>query len=122
MSLFPDDKDPTAQEKQNKSGYGVKINLSTGVDTAVQSWETCAQTAITYFPEFSYTKYLLILGRSMTDGLSAIFEFRKNQYSTYNRRVHFTPVWYPDGIYTAYTYLEDIWTPAGMPSATLPTT
>ena len=30
------------------------------------------------------------------------------------RRVHFTPVWYPDGYYPVYTYVMDMWTPSGM--------
>mgnify|MGYP000913794474 CR=1 FL=1 len=118
MSLMPDDKDPTAKGKKMKSGYGVKINLTTNVKSSVKSWTTGAQTAVTYFPEFSYNTYWRILDR-ITDGLSASFEFKTNKYSTYGRRVHFTPVWYPDGTYTAYTYLEDAWTPAGMLSANL---
>lgn len=55
----------------------------------------------------------------MSDGLSTEFEFKRNEYSTYNRRVHFTPLWFPDGEFTAYTLLEDAWTPAGMLSAKL---
>ena len=118
MSLLPDDKDPTANGKNMKSGYGVKIDVSTGMSASVQSWVTGAQTAVTYFPEFQYKNYWRILDR-ITDGLSANFAFRANKYSTYNRRVHFTPVWFPDSTYTAYTYLEDAWTPAGMLSANL---
>ena len=40
-------------------------------------------------------------------------------FSTYNRRTHFTPIWYPDGSYTPYTWLLDCWTPAGMLSMNL---
>ncbi len=118
MSLKPDDKVPTAKGKKMKSGYGVKINLTTNVKSSVKSWTTGAQTAITYFPEFEYKTYWRVLDR-VTDGFSASFEFKTNKYSTYGRRVHFTPLWYPDGTYTAYTYLEDVWTPAGMLSANL---
>ena len=46
-------------------------------------------------------------------------EFKKNGYSTYERRTHFTPIWYPDGSYTPYTWLLDCWTPAGMLSMNL---
>ena len=118
MNLMPDDKDPTAKGKLMKSGYGVKIDVPTGISSSVQSWVTGAQTAVSYFPEFQYKSYWRILDR-MTSGLSADFQFKTNEYSTYNRRVHFTPVWYPDSTYTAYTYLEDAWTPAGMLSANL---
>lgn len=118
MSLLPDDKDPTANGKQMKSGYGVKNSVSANVSSTVSSWVTGAQTAITYFPEFQYKKYWRVLDL-ITGGLNADFAFKKNPYSTYGRRVHFTPIWYPDVTYTAYTYLEDVWTPTGMLSANL---
>lgn len=47
-------------------------------------------------------------------GTTARFQFAKNIYSTYNQRVHFSPVWFPDGSYTVNTHVMDIWTPAGM--------
>jgi len=119
MDMEPDDKDPTAKGKTMKSGYGVKISIKSSAKTSGSSQNiTGAQTAVTYFPEFEYATYWRVLDR-MTDGLSATFAFQKNIYSTYNRRVHFTPLWYPDGQYTAYTVLEDAWTPAGMLSKNL---
>lgn len=112
MTLLPDDKDPTANGKAMKSGYGVKISVTGEADS---SFATAAQTAITYFPEFKYQTYWRVLDRMDTSS----FAFKVNKYSTYGRRVHFTPIWYPDAAYTAYTYLEDCWTPAGMLSANL---
>ena len=50
---------------------------------------------------------------------SSTFTFKDNPYSTYNRPTHFTPIWYPDGSYTPYTWLLDCWTPAGMLSLNL---
>ena len=119
ISLLPDDKDPSARGKTMKSGYGIKTNISSVLSTN-SSISNCAeaQTALTYFPEFQYKTYWRILD-CFPDGLSAAFQFKKNIYSTYGRRVHFTPLWYPDGTYTAYTYLEDAWTPAEMLSANL---
>ena len=52
------------------------------------------------------------LGITQSSGLD-------NPYSTYNRPTHFTPIWYPDGSYTPYTWLLDCWTPAGMLSLNL---
>lgn len=119
MDLEPDDKDPTAEGKIMRSGYGVKIDIASRMRTSASSSNvTGAQTAVTYFPEFAYSTYWRVLDRT-TDGLSATFAFKKNIYSTYNRRVHFTPIWFPDGKYTAYTVLEDAWTPAGMLSTKL---
>mgnify|MGYP000295424380 CR=1 FL=1 len=74
---------------------------------------TYGQTAVSYFPEFGYGTYWRLLER-LTSGTTARFQFAKNIYSTYNQRVHFTPVWFPDGSYTVNTHVMDIWTPAGM--------
>jgi len=119
MNLSPDDKDPTANGKQMRSGYGVKVNVSSSIRSSAPSSHIApAQTAVTYFPEFAYNTYWRLLDLT-ADGDSSSFAFKTNMYSTYNRKVHFTPVWYPDVKYTAYTYLEDAWTPSGMLSMNL---
>lgn len=111
FDLAPDDKVPTATNDTMKSGYGVKTTVSTTVSTnAPNSHITYAQNVIAYFPEFKYQKYWRVL--DMTSG--GVFQFKSNKYSTYNSRVHFTPLWYPDGKYNVYAELIDFWTPDGM--------
>lgn len=118
MSIMPDAKAPTASGKAMKSGYGINQVTSAQVSTNQSSAVTHAQTAVTYFPEFQYESFWRLLERT-GGGYSARFEFAPNQYSTYNRRTHFTPIWMPDGSYTPYTWLIDCWTPAGMLSMNL---
>ena len=118
MAIKPDDKSPTASGTVMKSGYGVNETVSARVSTNQSSAVTGAQTAVTYFPEFGYQAYWRLLER-MTSGYSARFEFQKNPYSTYSRRTHFSPIWFPDGSYEPYTWLIDSWTPAGMLSMNL---
>lgn len=114
MSLLPDDKVPTANGSSMKSGYGVKTTVSAKFSTnAPASHVTGAQTATAYFTEFYYKDYWRLLDRT-TSGYSSKYQFKVNKYSTYNRRVHFLPVWYPNGQYTVDTYIQDAWTPAGM--------
>jgi len=115
MALLPDDIVPTASGKSMKSGYGVKTTVSTVISTdAPNSHFTYAQTAVSYFPEFQYSTYFRLLER-IIGGLNAKFQFKNNPCSTYSRRVHFLPVWFPDGKqYTVYTQVLDTWTPAGM--------
>lgn len=113
MELSPDDIVPTADGDNMKSGYGVKQNTSATVSTnAPASHYSYAQTGISYFPEFDYGSYWRLLQCDLTNPAS--FTFKANGYSTYNRNVHFTPVWYPNGSYAAYTHLIDAWTPNGM--------
>lgn len=118
MSIMPDEKAPTASGRTLKSGYGFNEKVTTHVSTNQSSAVTAAQNAVTYFPEFQYQGFWRLLDR-MGGGYSMTHEFKANRYSTYSRRTHFTPIWYPDGSYTPYTWLLDCWTPAGMLSMNL---
>jgi hypothetical protein len=118
MDIVPDDKAPTATGSTTKSGYGIQQSVTARVRTDQAAATTAAQNAVTYFPEFGYSTYWRLLDRTIT-GRSSDFEFKENRYSTYNRRTHFTPIWFPDGAYTPYTWLLDCWTPAGMLSMNL---
>lgn len=117
--IEPDEKVPTAARNTMKSGYGVSNTVTATVSTsAPMSHYTYGQTAVSYFPEFHYTTYWRLLDR-LSSGKTARFQFAENIYSTYKQRVHFSPVWFPDGSYTVNTHVMDIWTPAGMLCANL---
>jgi hypothetical protein len=118
MSIKPDDKNSTASGKTMKSGYGINQTVTANVSTNQSSAVTGAQNAVTYIPEFQYKSFSRLLDRSGSS-YSPTFEFKKNEYSTYNCRTHFTPIWMPDGSYTPYTWLIDCWTPTGMLSMNL---
>ena len=113
MRITPDEKSPTATASTLKSGYGVQEKVTAKVTTNQSAAVTAAQNAVTYFPEFGYENYWRLLEAEIS-GRSTTFQFKANPYSTYNRRTHFTPIWYPDGSYTPYTWLLDCWTPTGM--------
>ncbi len=120
MVLLPDDTVPTASNKMMKSGYGVKTEVKAALSTdAPESHVTNPQTAFSVFPEFDYDTYWRLLKRT-SNGRSAVFEFQPNEYSTYNRNVHFSPIWFPDASdYVVYTRVWDAWTPEGMLSVNL---
>ena len=118
MQLKPDEKSPTASAKTMKSGYGVNIEVIGCASSTDSAAVTEVQTAVSYFPEFYYRSYWRLLERTTT-GMNSIFQFKRNEYSTYNRRTHFTPIWMKDGTYTVYTYILDCWTPDGMLTANL---
>ena len=119
MNIQPDSKVPTALLKTIKSGYGINLNVSTKLTSnAPSSSITGAQNVVSYYPEFNYENYNRVLDL-ISGGYSASFKLKNNKYSTYNQRVHFTPIWYPDGTYTAYAEVIDAWTPDGMLSINL---
>ena len=118
MRITPDSLSPTATAATMKSGYGIQEKVTARVTTTQSAAVTAAQNAVTYFPEFGYEGFWRLLNRSVS-GKSTIFAFKNNPYSTYDRPTHFTPIWYPDGSYTPYTWLLDCWTPTGMLSMNL---
>ncbi|MFI3226478.1 MAG: hypothetical protein R3Y09_03605 [Clostridia bacterium] len=119
MNIIPDSMSPTATSTQMKSGYGFNMDVSSNVlSNAPTSHYTGMQSVVAYFPEFEYQTYWRVLDR-LNSGYSSSFSFKVNQYSTYGRAVHFVPVWYPNGTYTAYATCIDAWTPAGMMSMNL---
>lgn len=118
MRIAPDGLSPSATSTTLKSGYGIQQSVSARVTTSQSSAVTAAQNAVTYFPEFRYEGFWRLLDSTIS-GKRTNFAFKDNPYSTYNRPTHFTPIWYPDGSYTPYTWLLDCWTPAGMLSVNL---
>lgn len=118
MRIGPDGKNPTADGNEMKSGYGINQTVQAEVRTNNSAAATKAQNAVTYFPEFQYERFWRLL-EPTTSGYHAVFEFKNNRYSTYNRRTHFSPIWMPDGAYNPYTWLLDSWTPGGMLSMNL---
>lgn len=112
MNIQVDEKNPTGVMK---SGYGINQTVTGSVSTSQSTATTPPQNAVSYFSEFNYGSYWRLL-QNMGGGR---FEFKPNPYSTYNRRTHFTPVWYPDGSYTVNTWVIDCWTPDGMLSLNL---
>ena len=87
MSIKPDDKNPTAIGKTMKSGYGINETVTASVSGYGEC--TALQNAVTYFPEFHYQTYWRLLEETS----SGVLEFKKNKYSTYNNRTHFSPIW-----------------------------
>ncbi|MCL2255149.1 MAG: hypothetical protein FWC09_11970, partial [Lachnospiraceae bacterium] len=118
-TVRPDAKVPTANGSTMKSGYGVNNTVtSTFSSNAPNSHVTGAQNAVSFFPEFGYNVFWRLLDR-ISVGSSSRLEFKHNHYSGYNQRVHFSPIWYPNGTYNVYTWLIDSWTPDGMLSMNL---
>ena len=118
MRITNDSKNPTASGSVFKSGYGINQLINASISSNQSSAITYPQNAVSYFPEFRYETYWRLLER-VSGGSNARFEFKKNKYSTYKNRTHFSPIWMPDGAYTVNTWVLDAWTPDGMLSMNL---
>ena len=102
-----------------KSGYGIQISVDAHLSGDTQ-YCTGSQTANVLFPEFNYNRHSTTLYNRLLEKSGGSFVFKKNKYSTYNDRVHFTPIWFPDRKnYTVYVEVFDVWCPAGQLSIRL---
>ena len=102
-----------------KSGYGIQISVDTHISGDTQ-YCTGSQTSNVLFPEFNYNRHSTALYNRLLEKVNGSFVFKKNKYSTYNDRVHFTPIWFPDKKnYTVYVEVFDVWCPAGQLSVRL---
>ena len=113
---------PSAKSAENsadgllhtRSGYGIGIKYS------MLASKGYFQNGFVLYPEFDYDGYADKLENTRS-GAYVNYMLAQNEYSMYKNtassdysRVHFTPVWYPDGDYNIIVYMYDCWTPVGM--------
>lgn len=99
----------------SRSGYGVGLYLPAG--SLEGNYAENYQNGLVNYPEFNYALYSRTVELNDRD----VYQLAKNPSSTYYNdslhsdysRVHFTPVWYPDGEYPIIVTMFDNWTPAG---------
>jgi hypothetical protein len=116
-----------------KSGYPFDVNIDTQIAGDSQgnvanigstTWITPIQTGRFLFPEFNYTEYDRIAEYLDPTSLEAsasptTMHFRGNRFNRDNAKIHYTPLWFPNGPYKVYCHVRDAWTPAGELSANL---
>ncbi|MEG0304322.1 MAG: hypothetical protein RR635_01365 [Oscillospiraceae bacterium] len=113
LQTQPDAEVPTAQGKTMRSGYGINASITATVSGSGASHIIPAQTVLAYFPEFRYQGYWRLLEPMQRSAAYSAFQFKANGNSMVSARLHFLPVWYPDGTYRTYATLRDVWTPVG---------
>jgi len=131
INMTPDIHCPTAYTRNYrtymKSGYGVNLETETNIRITMLHEGTRATTTTTYtspastsfaaapqyvfaqFREFNYGGY-----ERQLELFNNRFVFKRNRFSTYNSRVHYTPWWVPDGTeYDIITRSDFAYTPTG---------
>lgn len=123
FTLKPDERCQTDYQIGNgqttmKSGYGVEVSVEPLVQhgSGVADYDiTPIQNAVATFPEFGYETYDRLLEKVGARNWS----FKQNPCSYYGNRIHYTPIWFPDGDYTVPVCVFDSWTPGGQLYATV---
>lgn len=127
FTIRPDDRVKTGALNNGiwtmKSGYGIDADCETSVYTSgspsFSTDYTQAQNEISTFSDFGFETYNRFLEPEDSRSRSTDWHFKKNINSYYDCRVHFTPLWYPDGTkYLVALSVLDVWTPVGMLCAT----
>ncbi|OGO91730.1 MAG: hypothetical protein A2Y17_13285 [Clostridiales bacterium GWF2_38_85] len=123
VALAPDSNSPSAKFANGywtmKSGYGVSTLLTTllkslsGTTMPSTTAYTNAQTANLFVPEYQYSSAFRSYCSLENAGTNR-FQLPTNPQATNNGRLHFTPVYFPNGNYIAQGKASDCWTPAGM--------
>ena len=124
FSLVPDPRIAYQSEpKRMESGFGVQVALRTQLTTNYDHPEKLvgAQMAWVYSPEAGYGQYPQWSG--VFDSLQASggtpgdkvvsWRYAVNPWSESGSRLHYTPLWFPDGQYTVLSQAFYAWSPAG---------
>lgn len=111
---------PTAEYRVGswymKSGYGFTITAAPVTPTTPTLGYTMAPEDSYTLPQYGYAlypEYGYAYGEGTCTTLSGEELLSLPQFLDYGR-VHFTPIWYPDGAYTVAVVRSDCWTPVGM--------
>jgi len=122
-SIVPDVNSPSRKNTGGTwsmgSGYGFTLAWSTptrtlsGFTAPPAASHTAVQVASMYFPEFRYSNTVGNFRHLDRNGTNN-FRFPANPNAKDNARLHFTPLWFPNGNYQCQGFISDVWTPAGM--------
>lgn len=104
-----------------RSGYGFGDTTTVHVTTNYDQPDliTLPQRIRIYFPEFNYDMHnnFRELEKGSQTGTASdytvTYQFKQNPQSDILARLHFTPLWFPNGSYAVLENVRDLWTPAG---------
>ncbi len=128
INLIPDSDAPNDNSDGVRSGHGFLFEtsqyvipfLSSGGTRPDEGSFTGVQSCRLLLPEYNYSteeNCCLDLDpvREYTSGSwTTDFALKENSCSDSSKRIHFIPVWFPDGVYSMVLVSGDVWTPAGM--------
>ncbi len=94
-----------------RSGYG--LNTEVTVSVVGGSSDTAGVLKVdTFYPEHNYSTATNKSDR--LELLSGKYVFKENGNTVGGSRMHTTPLWFPDNIYSVKYYAYDLWCPGGM--------
>jgi hypothetical protein len=124
FTISPDSRIAEASKPDTmESGFGVQVQCTTTLTSNYDHSEDliCPQMVWVLNPESGYGQ--TVNWQNVRDTLEAqsghegdwsiIWQYEINPYSSTASRLHYTPIWFPDGAYTALAQVFYAWSPAG---------
>ena len=122
LSISPDERLPDNGDTM-ESGYGISCLVTTTLTTNYDNPEKLVgvQNVFIYYPESTYGQSVAYENiRSSLDtktgnegGTNIVWQYKVNPYSTTNSKLHYTPLFFPDGRYTVLSQAFYSWSPLG---------
>ena len=124
FSILPDERIAYIDKpKQMESGFGITVQCSTTLTTNYDHPEKLvgAQMVWVRYPESAYGQLSawqnvrddLQVKTGAAGGITTTWQVNVNPYSVTGSRLHYTPLWFPDGEYIAWVQAFYAWSPIG---------
>lgn len=124
FSISPDNRIAYADRpKVMESGFGFLISCTTVLTTnydhpeklvgAQMVWIRCPESAFGQLSQWQDVRDSLAAKTGNSGDASATWQLKTNPWSVTGSRLHYVPLWFPDGGYTAWAQAFYAWSPVG---------
>jgi hypothetical protein len=111
--------------KTMESGFGFSVQCTTAIITnydhpekivgAQMVWVRYPESAYGQLSEWQNVRDSLEVKTGEAGDMTITWQLAINPYSTTESRLHYTPLWFPDGEYAAWAQAFYAWSPVGSP-------
>ena len=124
FEILPDDRIAISEESDTmESGYGVQVSCTTTLTTnydhpekligAQMVWVCYPESGYGQLPQWQNVNDSLVIITGNTGDTNITWQLAINPYSIINSHLHYTPLWFPNGDYTAQAQAFYAWSPVG---------
>ena len=109
--------------RQMESGFGFSVSCTTTLTTnydhpdklvgAQMVWVRCPESAYGQLSAWQNVRDSLEVKTGEAGEMTVTWQLAVNPYSVTGSRLHYTPIWFPDGEYAAWTQTFYAWSPIG---------
>jgi subtilase family serine protease len=109
--------------RQMESGFGFSVSCTTALTTnydhpeklvgAQMVWVRCPESAYGQLSAWQNVRDSLEVKTGEAGEMTVTWQLAVNPYSVTGSRLHYTPIWFPDGEYVAWVQTFYAWSPIG---------